>query len=353
MISGGIFDLPSKKSRLEELEKLIGTGDFWQDKDGAKKILAERKGIDRVVQEWDKLWRRYKDASELYELVRSDPDEVMEKELTGEITALEEELSKSELKFILSGEHDSSNAILTIHPGAGGTESQDWAQMLMRMYIRWAERRGYSVEINDMLPGEEAGVKSATISIKGEYAYGYLKAESGVHRLVRISPFDANKRRHTSFVSVFVIPEIEDEGEVEIKDDELKVDTFRAGGAGGQHVNKSDTAVRITHLPTNIVVACQNERSQYQNKVTAMKILRSKLYELKLEQDKEKMDEFHSQKKDIAWGSQIRSYVLHPYRMVKDHRTDVETGNADAVLDGELDKFIDTYLLKFSGNKQG
>ncbi|OGL44448.1 MAG: peptide chain release factor 2, partial [Candidatus Schekmanbacteria bacterium RBG_16_38_11] len=249
---------------------------------------------------------------------------------------METAVSQVEIQTILSGENDYNNAIVSIHPGAGGTESQDWAQMLLRMYLRWVERRGFKSEINDIQPGEEAGIKSATFTVIGEYAYGYLKAEAGVHRLVRISPFDANKRRHTSFASVFVIPEVDDEIVVDIKDDDLKVDTFRSGGAGGQHVNVTDSAVRITHLPTGIVVSCQNERSQHKNKASALKILRSKIYERKVEEEREKMEKIHGEKKDIAWGSQIRSYVLHPYRMVKDHRTDLETGNADAVLDGDI-----------------
>ncbi len=274
----------------------------------------------------------------------------MQNELEEEITNLASELEKSEVRILLSGTDDLKNAILTIHPGAGGTESQDWAQMLMRMYLRWAERRGYRSEINDLQQGDEAGIKNVIITISGEYSYGYLKAESGIHRLVRISPFDANKRRHTSFASVFVTPEVDDDITIDIKDDELRIDTFRAGGAGGQHVNKSDTAVRITHLPSGIVVGCQNERSQFQNKATAMKILKSRLYELKLQEEKEKMDVINSQKTDIAWGHQIRSYVLHPYRMVKDHRTEVEIGNADAVLDGDIDRFIESYLVSAGRN---
>ncbi|RMF95777.1 MAG: peptide chain release factor 2 [Candidatus Schekmanbacteria bacterium] len=348
---GGIFDLPSKKKRLSELESLISTEDFWKDKEKAKKVLAERKNVEKAVKEWEALKNRSKDLMELFELCANDEEE-MQKELESEIISFERELGKSEVKILLSGEDDIKNAILTIHPGAGGTESQDWAQMLMRMYLRWAERKDFHTEIVDLQQGDEAGIKNVIITINGEYAYGYLKAETGIHRLVRISPFDANKRRHTSFASVFVTPEVDDDITIEIKEDELKIDTFRAGGAGGQHVNKSDTAVRITHLPTGIVVGCQNERSQYQNKMTAMKILKSRLYELKLQEEKEKMDAIHSQKKDIAWGNQIRSYVLHPYRMVKDHRTGVEVGNADAVLDGDIDQFIESYLIEAGKQKQ-
>jgi len=245
---------------------------------------------------------------------------------------------------MLSGEDDAKNAILTIHPGAGGTESQDWAQMLFRMYIRWVERKGYRHEVIDFQAGEEAGVKSATIEVIGSYAYGFLKGESGVHRLVRISPFDANKRRHTSFASIFVYPEIEDNITVEIKDDDLRVETFRASGAGGQHVNKVSSAVRITHMPTGIVVQCQSERSQYRNKENAMKVLKSRLYQFYKEKEEEKQEKIESQKKKIEWGSQIRSYVFHPYNMVKDHRTNAETGNAQAVMDGEIDEFIQAFL---------
>jgi peptide chain release factor 2 len=246
---------------------------------------------------------------------------------------------------MLGGENDTLNAIVSIHPGAGGTEAQDWAEMLMRMYTRWVERKGFKMEVLDYQPGEEAGVKSVTFTVSGEFAYGYLKAEVGVHRLVRISPFDANKRRHTSFVSVFVYPEIEDDVEVEINESDLRVDTYRASGAGGQHINKTDSAIRITHNPTGIVVQCQNERSQHKNRATAMKLLRARLYELKLREQEEKMEEFSKDKREIAWGSQIRSYVLQPYRLIKDHRTGIEAGNIDPVLDGDIDRFIEGFLL--------
>ncbi len=255
-------------------------------------------------------------------------------------------LADMELRQLLGGTDDRRDAIITLHPGAGGTESQDWAEMLLRMYLRWGDRRGYKTEIMEYQPGEEAGVKRVTFTIAGEYAYGYLKCEAGIHRLVRISPFDANSRRHTSFASVFVYPEIDDTIDVEVNESDLRIDTYRASGAGGQHVNKTDSAVRITHLPTNIVVACQNERSQHKNKAMAMRILRSRLYELEVKKQREMMDSYQKNKKDIAWGSQIRSYVLHPYRMVKDHRTNVEIGNADAVLDGDIDRFIQSYLME-------
>ena len=279
-------------------------------------------------------------------LLHGEEDAGMLSEVQTEVSRLEKEIGEFELQAMLSGENDKANAILSIHPGAGGTESQDWAEILLRMYLRWAERRGYKAEINDYQPGEGAGVKSVTVTISGDYAYGYLRAENGVHRLVRISPFDANKRRHTSFASVFVFPELEDDIKVDIREDDLRIDTYRSSGAGGQHVNKTDSAVRITHIPTNIVVQCQNDRSQHKNKSTAMKILRSRLYELEHEKQKEKMEEIQGEKKEIGWGHQIRSYVLHPYRLVKDLRTKVEIGNADAVLDGEIDTFIEAFLLK-------
>lgn len=263
------------------------------------------------------------------------------------------EITRVEVQRMLGGEHDRLNAIVSIHPGAGGTEAQDWADMLLRMYTRWAEIRGFKSETLDYQPGEEAGIKSVTFTVSGEYAYGYLKAENGVHRLVRISPYDANKRRHTSFVSVFVYPEIEDDVEVEVNEADLRVDTFRASGAGGQHVNKTDSAIRITHIPTGIVVQCQNERSQHKNRATAMKLLRARLFELKLREQEEKMEEFHKEKRSIEWGSQIRSYVLQPYRLVKDHRTGIEIGNVDAVLNGDIDPFIEGFLLSRAGSGEG
>jgi peptide chain release factor 2 len=266
-------------------------------------------------------------------------------EAAAKVAEVTQGMAETELAQILGGADDRRNAIVTLHPGAGGTEAQDWAEILLRMYLRWADRHGYRTEILEYQPGEEAGLKSVTFSVEGDYAYGYLKAEAGIHRLVRISPFDANSRRHTSFASLFVYPEVDDTIKVEVDEADLRVDTYRSSGAGGQHVNKTDSAVRLTHLPTGIVVACQNERSQHKNRAMAMKILRSRLYELELEKQKEKMDTLHKTKKDNAWGSQIRSYVLHPYRLVKDHRTDIEIGNADAVLDGDIDPFIQAYLL--------
>jgi len=286
------------------------------------------------------------EAKGYFELAREEEDEETLKEVSARVDQVEKDLQAAEFKRMLGGENDPNNAIVSIHSGAGGTEAQDWANILLRMYLRWAERKGFKTDIIDYQPGEEAGVKSVTLTVNGEYAYGYLKAESGIHRLVRISPFDAGKRRHTSFASLFVYPEIQEDILVEINEDDLRVDTFRSSGAGGQHVNKTDSAVRLTHLPTGIVVQCQNERSQHKNRAMAMKVLKARLYELKKKEQEEKMEQFTSTKKDIAWGSQIRSYTLQPYRLVKDHRTNLEIGNVDAVLDGDLDPFIQTYLLQ-------
>ena len=286
------------------------------------------------------------EAKGYFDLAREEEDEETLQEVSARVDQVEKDLQAAEFKRMLGGETDPNNAIVSIHSGAGGTEAQDWANILLRMYLRWAERKGFKTDIIDYQPGEEAGVKSVTLTVNGEYAYGYLKAESGIHRLVRISPYDAGKRRHTSFASVFVYPEIQEDILVEINEDDLRVDTFRSSGAGGQHVNKTDSAVRITHLPTGIVVQCQNERSQHKNRAMAMKVLKARLYELKKKEQEEKMEQFTSTKKDIAWGSQIRSYTLQPYRLAKDHRTNLEIGNVDAVLDGDLDPFIQTYLLQ-------
>jgi peptide chain release factor 2 len=275
----------------------------------------------------------------------------MHEEMEHEIEALRKDIAAAEIAALLSGEQDASNAIVSIHPGAGGTEAQDWAEMLMRMYLRWAEKHAYKSEILDYQAGEEAGVKSVTFTVSGEYIYGRLKAEAGVHRLVRISPFDANKRRHTSFASLYVYPEVQDDIDIAIDEKDLRIDTYRASSAGGQHVNKTDSAVRITHIPTNIVVQCQNERSQLKNKNVAMKVLKSRLYELRKKEQEEKLGKLVSEKKDISWGSQIRSYVFQPYQLVKDHRTAIETGNVNAVMDGDIDQFIEAYLIAGSGTK--
>lgn len=296
------------------------------------------------------LARRLHDLEAMAELASEDGGEEMRAELERELEVMRKDISGSEIAALLSGEHDAVNAIVSIHPGAGGTEAQDWAEMLMRMYLRWAEKNGYRNEILDYQSGEEAGVKSVTFTVSGDYAYGKLKAEAGVHRLVRISPFDANKRRHTSFASIYVYPEVEEDIDIQIDEKDLRIDTYRASSAGGQHVNKTDSAVRITHLPTNIVVQCQNERSQLKNKNVAMKVLRSRLYELRKKEQEEKLGKVAGEKKDIAWGSQIRSYVFQPYQMVKDHRTGVEVGNVNAVMDGDINQFIEAYLM--SGEKR-
>jgi peptide chain release factor 2 len=299
-----------------------------------------------VIDAWAKHRVELEEARFFLDIAKDEKSEDALAEAAAKVASVGKEMAETELKQLLGGPDDRRNAIVTLHPGAGGTEAQDWAEILLRMYLRWCDRRGYRKEILEYQPGEEAGVKSVTFTVEGDYAYGYLKAEAGIHRLVRISPFDANSRRHTSFASVFVYPEVDDDIKVEINEADLRVDTYRSSGAGGQHVNKTDSAVRITHIPTGIVVACQNERSQHKNRAMAMKILKSRLYELEIEKQKEKMETYHKTKKDIAWGSQIRSYVLHPYRMVKDHRTNVEVGNADAVLDGDLDQFIQAYLMQ-------
>lgn len=299
------------------------------------------------LETYQSLRQRYEDVRTLWEIGLEEQDEELTGEVKTEISELSRLLEKQELAMLLNGEYDAKNAIITLHPGAGGTESQDWAAMLLRMYTRWAEARGYQVEVLDLLPGDEAGIKSVTLMVSGYNAYGYLKAEKGVHRLVRISPFDASGRRHTSFASLDVMPEIDDEIEIEIDPKDLRVDTFRASGAGGQHINKTDSAVRLTHLPSGVVVSCQSERSQIQNRERAMRLLKAKLFEREREARELKQAELRGESKEIAWGSQIRSYVFHPYSLVKDHRTNTETGNVQAVMDGELDPFIDAYLRKF------
>ncbi|HEY1235431.1 MAG TPA: peptide chain release factor 2 [Candidatus Binatia bacterium] len=342
----GVFDVEAKQKRIEELNQITAQPDFWNDAEKAQSIFKEQSSLKAVIEAWTKHRADLEDARFFLDIAKDEKSEDALAEAAAKVSAVGKEMAETELKQLLGGPDDRRNAIVTLHPGAGGTEAQDWAEILLRMYLRWCDRRGYRKEILEYQPGEEAGVKSVTFTVEGDYAYGYLKAEAGIHRLVRISPFDANSRRHTSFASVFVYPEVDDDIKVEINEAELRVDTYRSSGAGGQHVNKTDSAVRITHLPTGIVVACQNERSQHKNRAMAMKILKSRLYELEIEKQKEKMETYHKTKKDIAWGSQIRSYVLHPYRMVKDHRTNVEVGNADAVLDGDLDQFIQAYLIQ-------
>ncbi|MBO5780945.1 MAG: peptide chain release factor 2 [Opitutales bacterium] len=339
------LDVPKKREEIERLEEKMGAADFWNDRNSAQETLSEASRLKRIVAPQLDFQKRLGDLNALLELAEeSDDDAELSAELASETNSMSVEIERVEIESFLSGKLDNSNAIVTIHAGAGGTESCDWAEMLLRMYTRWAERRGWKCDVQDIVAGEEAGVAKVTIRIEGANAYGYAKAERGVHRLVRISPFDANKRRHTSFASVDIIAEIEDDVEIEIKDEELRIDTYRSSGKGGQHVNKTDSAVRITHIPTGIVVACQNERSQLKNKQTAMKILKSRLYE-KLEDEKRaEMDKFYGEKGEIAWGNQIRSYVFQPYQMVKDLRTGAETGNIQAVMDGDIDMFVNAWL---------
>lgn len=344
-IFGATFEVERKKARLAELEEATAKEGLWDSPEKAESLLKERKALETILAKWADIAKSLEDLHAYLELYDEKEDPSLATEIEQHADSLSARLDDMEVERMLGGENDERNAIVTIHAGAGGTESQDWAEMLLRMYTRFADRSGYGVEVVERQEGEEAGIKSATILVSGDHPYGYWKAESGVHRLVRISPFDANKRRHTSFASVFVSPEIDDNVQIQINDSDLKIDTLRSSGAGGQHVNKVESAVRITHEPSGVTVLCQQERSQHKNRATAMKILRSKLYELEMRQRAAKVAEAHKTKKEIAWGSQIRSYVLAPYRMVKDHRTGHETGNVDAVLDGELIAFIRKYLL--------
>lgn len=344
-----IFDLAGKKETAGKLEEESSAPEFWNDSQRAQELLKKLKGLKRVIDPWEELEREATENLEMAEMLSAEGDESMAGELKSQAQEIVRRMNDLEFRSMLADETDVSNCFLYIHPGAGGTESCDWAGMLMRMYTRWAERHGYRVKLIDLQPGDEAGISRATLLIEGEYAYGMLKAENGVHRLVRISPFDANKRRHTSFASVYAYPDIEDDVEVEINENDLRIDTYRSGGAGGQHVNVTDSAVRITHIPTGIVVQCQNERSQHKNRASAMKVLRARLYQHHRELREAEQAVKEGEKKDIAWGSQIRSYVFQPYQLVKDVRTGTETSSVEAVMEGEIDDFIESYLRSQMG----
>ena len=342
-LSGGIFDLDKSFDRLNELKKESSKPEFWNINENASVILKQISRLEKEIFLWKDLKQRHDDVEILFEFAEEGGIEVLE--IQNELNLYQKIIDDVEIKLILGKPEDLQNAIVAIHPGAGGTESQDWAQMLFRMYTRWAEKEDFKLEVLDLQPGDEAGIKDVTFELKGEYAFGMAKAEAGVHRMVRISPFDSASRRHTSFASVYVYPAVEENIEIDINPTDLRIDTYRASGAGGQHVNKTDSAVRITHLPTGIVSQCQNQRSQHKNKNQAMKILKARLFQVELEKEKEKNKDLEDKKMDIAWGSQIRSYVFHPYQMVKDHRTKEENGNTQSVMDGELNLFIRTYLL--------
>jgi peptide chain release factor 2 len=340
-----IFDLAAIKKKIEECDTAVAKPNFWDDQESAQKTLKERARLQQEADVWEHKEKELEEISILHEIARETNDPHDAAELAERVNSLDKLLAKYEMERMLGGETDKENAIVSINAGAGGTEAQDWAEMLLRMYLRWAEKKGYETQVVDLLPGEEAGVKNVTFIVSGLNAYGYLKCETGIHRLVRVSPFDANNRRHTSFASVYAYPELPEGIQIDIKEEELRIDTFRSSGPGGQHVNRTESAIRITHLPTNIVVQCQNERSQHKNRAIAMAILKSRLYELEKRKQEEKMATLNKEKKEIAWGSQIRSYTLHPYKLVKDHRTKIEEHNADSVLDGELDQFIQACLL--------
>ena len=338
------FDRDRLTSRLSEIEEEISRPGFWDDPEEAQKVMKEKKSVEDSLDALKSLGARLDDLEVLIEMADEEEDEELASEAENEFAKLSADLDDLRIRTLLDGKYDHNNAIISVHAGSGGTDAQDWAEMLFRMYTRWCEKKGYRSKLVDMQEDTEGGIKSATLLVEGDNAYGYLKNEKGVHRLVRISPFDSSGRRHTSFASLDVVPEIDDDTDVEINPDDLRIDTFRSSGAGGQHVNKTDSAIRITHLPTNIVVTCQNERSQHQNKETAMKLLRSKLIELKEQEKKESLDELKGDYSQITWGSQIRSYVFHPYTMVKDHRTGAEVGNVEAVMDGDIDYFINEKL---------
>lgn len=342
--SGGFFDVEAKRAEIRRLEEEMNVPGFWDNPQKAQEHGKSVKRLKDILEPYDRLRSRISDLVELAEMAEEEGDDSQNDELQAECQEVLEQLNRFELQCTLNGEHDEAHCYLNIHPGAGGTESCDWASMLLRMYLRFAERRGWKTEVIDLQDGEEAGIKNATIHVIGDRTFGYLKPESGIHRLVRISPFDANKRRHTSFAAVHILPELEDDIELDINPNDLRVDTYRSSGAGGQHVNVTDSAIRITHLPTGIVVTCQNERSQRQNRETAMKILRARLYEIMQDEQAEKISEISGEKRNIAWGNQIRSYVFHPYNLIKDHRTGYERGDIQNVMDGDLDEFIDAWL---------
>nr|WP_197017767.1 peptide chain release factor 2 [Alkalibacterium sp. AK22] len=341
---GGLFDLEAIERDIAEYDHIMSSPEFWNNQEAAQKVIKESNEVKSVHQAFTFIETKVEEVELLLEMLREEEDQDMLEEIQGSLTELTDAVEQFELDMLLGEPYDKSNAILELHPGAGGTESQDWGEMLYRMYTRWIEQRGFSYEVLEYQSGDEAGIKSATLLVKGTNAYGLLKAEKGVHRLVRISPFDSSGRRHTSFVSIDVIPEIDDEIDIEVNSDEIRVDTFRASGAGGQHINKTESAVRITHLETGLVASSQAGRSQLANRETAMNMLKAKLYQKEMEEKQKEMDEIRGEQKEIGWGSQIRSYVFHPYSMVKDHRTNMESGNTDAVMDGDLDPFIEAYL---------
>ncbi len=345
--SEGIFDLEAKTARLTALEASMAAPGFWDNPERARSVVEDIRQLKRWTDPFADLSRRLADARELADLVAQDPDPELERGIADEVTKLVRGVEELELQGMLQGPDDRRDALLTIHPGAGGTESQDWAEMLMRMYTRWAERHGYDVHVLDLVSGEEAGIKSVAMEVRGDYGYGYLKAEKGVHRLVRISPFDAQSRRHTSFASVFVYPVVDDAVEIDLREEDIEMEVFRASGAGGQHVNKTSSAVRLRHVPTGIAVSCQQERSQHKNRATALKMLKAALYQQAIEEREKKRAEIEATKTDISWGNQIRSYVFQPYTMVNDHRTELKITDVHGVMDGDLDLFIETFLKKF------